>query len=86
MLTGEVIKSAIKILLKGDEQTEKCMILDETDDVDRVLLWENDLQLKKVRKSQYMISQYPTYCGMLIISYCGASGDFHPCKILCLLY
>ncbi len=29
--------------------------MDETDDVDRVLLWENDVQFKKVRKSQYMI-------------------------------
>ncbi len=31
---------------------EKCVILDETDDDDRVLLWENDMQFKKVRKSQ----------------------------------
>ncbi len=29
---------------------EKCIILDKTDDADRVLLWENDVQDKKVRK------------------------------------
>ncbi len=33
----------------------------QTDDAERVLLWENDMQFKKVRKSQYMISKYPMY-------------------------
>ncbi len=45
-------------------------MLDETDDADNVLLWENDLQFEKVRKSQYMISQYPTYRNFVIILYC----------------
>ncbi len=41
----------------------------QTDDAERVLLWENDMQFKKVRKSQYMMSQYPTYRNIVIISY-----------------
>ncbi len=49
--------------------TEKYSTLDETDDANRVLLWENDLQFKKVRKLQYMISLYPTYPNKMIILY-----------------
>ncbi len=68
MLTGVAIKNELK-LLKEDEYTEKGIILDELDDADRVLLWENDLQFKKVRKSHYMISRYPTYHNIVIILY-----------------
>ncbi len=50
MLTGEVINKCSYKLLKEDEQTEKGIKLDETDDADKVLLWENDLQFKKARK------------------------------------
>ncbi len=62
-------------------------VSDETDDADRVLIWENDLQFKKVKKSQYMILQYPPYrnimitsnrdFGIAMISYRKASGDSH---------
>ncbi len=38
-------------MIKGRWKTEKCIILDEIDDADRVSPWENDLQFKKVRKS-----------------------------------
>ncbi len=63
-------------------------MLDKTDDADRVLLWENDLQFKKVKKLQYVISQYSTYrsiviifyhdLGIVIIFYHGASDYSHP--------
>ncbi len=58
-------KKCSKKLLKGDEQTEKYIALDETDDADRVLLWENNLQFKKNEKiaindfAKPDISQYP---------------------------
>ncbi len=58
-------KKCNKKLLKGDEQTEKYIALDETDDADRVLLWENNLQFKKNEKlaindfAKPDISQYP---------------------------
>ncbi len=44
--------------LNWDEQTENFIVLDETDDVDKVFTGENDSQLKKVKKMLYMILQY----------------------------
>ncbi len=56
---------------------------------DRLLLVGNDLHFKKVRKSQHMVLQYPTYHNIAIISYRDssiavisyrrASGDSRPC-------
>ncbi len=47
--------------INEDDQTENFVLLDETDDADKALLLENYLQLKKVKKLQYMISQDSTY-------------------------
>ncbi len=94
VLADDVIEKWHKTLLKGDEQTEKWAILDRTDDADRVWLLENDLQFKKMRKSQYLISQYPTYrnitiiyrdLGIVIMLNCEDSGDFHSYRIWSLL-
>ncbi len=45
---------------------KKCIILDEADNADRVLLWENNSQFKTVGKSRYIILQYPPYCDNII--------------------
>ncbi len=64
-------------------------MLDGSDDADRVLLWENDLQFKKVRKisiydflipniMQYHDNITLSHYHIVIIACCGASGDSHP--------
>ncbi len=49
----------------GNEQTENFTTGDETD---TVILWENDIQFKKVKRSEYTLLQYPAYRSIMIIT------------------